>query len=49
MFDTIEVFRVGSDGVAGAEVGEVPLDVARGTAASWGGETDIGRHAEEIS
>lgn len=44
VLDAVEVFGVGGDGVAGTEVGEVPLDVAGGAAAAGGGEADVGGH-----
>lgn len=41
----IVVFGVGSEVVVpGSEVGEVALNVARGTAAPGGGEADVGGH-----
>jgi len=49
VLDAVEVFGVGGDGVAGAEVGEVPLDVTGGAAAARGGETDIGGHGDVIA
>lgn len=46
VLDAVVVFGVGSYGVAGAEVGEVALDVAGGAAAAGGGEADVGGHNE---
>ena len=34
--------------IAGFEMGEIALDVARGTRASWSCETDVGRHDEVL-
>lgn len=49
VLDAVEVFGVGSDGVPGAEVGKVPLNVARGAAAAGGGETNVGGHGKVIA
>jgi len=45
MLQAIQVGTVGFDLVAGLEVGEVTLDVARCTTSSRCAETDVGRHS----
>ena len=45
----VVVFGIWRKVVAGFEMGEIALDVARGTGASWSCETDVGRHGEYVA
>ena len=44
VLEKIAILRVGSGGVARLEMGEVALDITRGTTAAWSRKADVGGH-----